>query len=67
MHLVGAGQAGADAVVGVGLHWVEVEHKDQVAALHDYQLVALVLTHHATGSVSTSVPSRMDQGNIYEL
>lgn len=51
IYLVGARLAGADAVVGVGLHRVEVEHKDQVAALHHNQLVALILAQQTSGFV----------------
>lgn len=42
-HLVGSRQAGAHAVVGVGVDRVEIEHKHQVTALHHNQLVMLIL------------------------
>ena len=42
-HLVGARQQAADAVVLEAGRRVEVEHHDQVPALDDHHLVALVL------------------------
>ena len=45
-HLIVSRQLASDLVVSVRVGGVEVKDKDEVAPLHDYELVALILLAH---------------------